>query len=177
MNAVALYLTALALSTCGLVFELVAATSAAYLSGDSVTRFATVVGTHLSAMGVGAWLTRHVHEQPGRRLLEAQLGASLAGAATAPAVFLAYGRGAWMLAVLYAMWWCFCVSVERPELGPVDVVKAAFAATRAHPIDTLLIAAIGLGVTSLLGATMLGAVPAFAFTGMLTAVAWRRLSR
>ncbi len=80
------------------------------------------------------------------------------------------------LAVLYVMWWAFCVSVERPELGPVDVVKATFAATRARPIDTLLIAAIGLGVTSLLGATMLGAVPAFAFTGMLTAVAWRRLS-
>lgn len=103
MNALALYLTALALSTCGLVFELVAATSAAYLSGDSVTRFATVVGTHLSAMGVGAWLTRHVTEQPGRRLLDAQLGAALAGGATAPAVFLAYGRGPWLHGVLYAM--------------------------------------------------------------------------
>jgi spermidine synthase len=103
VQALALYLTVLALSTCGLVFELVAATTASYLAGDSVTRFATVVGAHLSAMGVGAWLTRHVTEQPGRRLLDAQLAAALAGGATAPMVFLAYGRGAWMHGVLYFM--------------------------------------------------------------------------
>ncbi|MEZ4392003.1 MAG: polyamine aminopropyltransferase [Polyangiales bacterium] len=103
MQALALYLTVLALSTCGLVFELVAATTASYLAGDSVTRFSTVVGAHLSAMGVGAWLTRHVTEQPGRRLLDAQLAAALAGGATAPAVFLAYGRGAWLHGVLYVM--------------------------------------------------------------------------
>lgn len=103
MQALALYLTVLALSTCGLVFELVAATTASYLAGDSVTRFATVVGAHLSAMGVGAWLTRHVTEQPGRRLLDAQLAAALAGGATAPMVFLAYGRGVWLHGVLYLM--------------------------------------------------------------------------
>lgn len=81
------------------------------------------------------------------------------------------------LAVLCVLWWCFCVSVERPELGAVDVLKAAFAVTRARPVETLIVAAIGLTLTAVLGATMVGAVPAFAFTAVLTAVAWSRISR
>ena len=39
------------------------------------------------------------------------------------------------LAVLCVLWWVFCVSVQRPELGTVEVVKATFAVTqigRAH---------------------------------------------
>ena len=163
MNAVALYLTALALSTCGLVFELVAATSAAYLSGDSVTRFATVVGTHLSAMGVGAWLTRHVHEQPGRRLLEAQLGASLAGAATAPAVFLAYGRGAWMLAVLYAM-----VALTGVMVG-AEVPLLLRVLRRRMDVKTLLARVLGVEYVGALVGSLLFALVALPRLGMLRA--------
>ena len=81
------------------------------------------------------------------------------------------------IAVMVVTWWAFCASVERPELGPLDAVKASFAFTRAHPVETIAVAAICLGAGSLLGATMLGAAPAFAFTGVLTALTWSRLSR
>jgi hypothetical protein len=81
------------------------------------------------------------------------------------------------LAVMVVVWWAFCASVERPELGALDAVKASFEFTRAHLVETIVVAAICLGVGTLLGATMLGAVPAFAFTGVLTALTWSRLSR
>ncbi|MFO0605700.1 MAG: hypothetical protein U0324_21135 [Polyangiales bacterium] len=81
------------------------------------------------------------------------------------------------LAALCVGWWAFCASVERPELGALDAVKASLAFTMAHPIETLVVAAIGVGLNALLAATAIGAVVTTAFSGVLTAVAWSRLSR
>ncbi len=53
-----LLLSAFAVATCGLVYELLAGTLASYLLGDSVTQFSTIIGTYLFAMGVGSWCTR-----------------------------------------------------------------------------------------------------------------------
>ena len=50
--------TCFVVATCGLVYELLAGTLASYLLGDSVTQFSLVIGLYLSAMGVGAWLSR-----------------------------------------------------------------------------------------------------------------------
>lgn len=78
------------------------------------------------------------------------------------------------LAVLLVVWWAFCASVERPELGPLDAVKASFAFTRAYPLETLVVAAIGVGLNALLAATAIGAVVTTAFSAVLTAVVWSR---
>ena len=71
------YLTVLVIATCGLVYELVAGTLASYLLGDSVTQFSLVIGIYLTAMGVGAWLSKFVERGVARRFVEAEIAVAL----------------------------------------------------------------------------------------------------
>ena len=103
MHAPLLYVTILVVSTCGLVFELLIGATATYLMGDSITRFATVIGVYLSAMGVGAWLTRHVEDHVARRFLSCQLAVSLVGGAAVPILFVGFAHFSTLGVVLYAL--------------------------------------------------------------------------
>ena len=53
-----LFLNVLVIATCGLIYELQAATLSSFVIGDSVTQFSLIIGLYLSALGVGAWLSR-----------------------------------------------------------------------------------------------------------------------
>ena len=76
----------------GLIYELIAATVSSYLLGDSVRQFSLVIGIFLSAMGVGAWLSRFVgHAFSG--FVWAQILLGVIGGFMAPVLFLNY---AWM---------------------------------------------------------------------------------
>ncbi len=70
-----LYLNVLVVATCGLVYELLAGTLASYVLGDSVTQFSFVIGVYLSAMGVGAWLSRYIQDHLARGLYRNRTGA------------------------------------------------------------------------------------------------------
>jgi spermidine synthase len=48
------------ISTCGLIYELVAGTLASYLLGDSVRQFSYIIGIYLFAMGAGAYLSKFI---------------------------------------------------------------------------------------------------------------------
>jgi len=74
-----------------LVYELLAGTLGSYLLGDSVTQFSLVIGLYLSAMGVGAWLSRRVETDLARRFVEIELAVAVIGGASAPVLFLAFG--------------------------------------------------------------------------------------
>ncbi len=87
-----LFLNVLLIAVCGLVYELLAGTVASYLLGDSVTQFSLVIGVYLSAMGVGAWLSRYLDKSLGRRFVDVQLAVALVGGLSAPLLFLAFGR-------------------------------------------------------------------------------------
>ena len=87
-----LFLNVLVIAVCGLVYELLAGSVASYLLGDSVTQFSLVIGLYLSAMGVGAWLSRFLDKDLGRRFVEVQLAIALVGGLSAPLLFLAFGR-------------------------------------------------------------------------------------
>lgn len=91
-SAPLVYLTVLVVATCGLVYELVAGTLASYVLGDSVTQFSTVIGVYLSALGLGAWLSRFVQRGLARRFIEVELAVALLGGASAPLLFLAFGH-------------------------------------------------------------------------------------
>ncbi|MES0827112.1 polyamine aminopropyltransferase [Ruegeria sp. SCP11] len=85
---VATFLVAIA----GLIYELIAATLSSYLLGDSVRQFSLVIGIFLSAMGLGAWLSRFVtHAFSG--FVWAQILLGVVGGFMAPLLFLNY---AWM---------------------------------------------------------------------------------
>ncbi|MGH8706139.1 MAG: hypothetical protein ACREUO_12080 [Burkholderiales bacterium] len=66
---------ALLISACGLVYELVAGALASYLIGDTLTRFSTVIGAYLFAMGIGAWLARYLRGDPLEALVHPALAA------------------------------------------------------------------------------------------------------
>ncbi len=88
---------------CGLVYELLAGTLGSYLLGDSVTQFSLVIGLYLSAMGVGAWLSRRLDDKDlARRFLEIELAVAVVGGLSAPVLFLSFGSVVHFQVVLLA---------------------------------------------------------------------------
>ncbi|MFO7562121.1 MAG: polyamine aminopropyltransferase [Enhygromyxa sp.] len=85
-----LLLSVLVVATCGLVYELITATMASYLLGDSVTQFSLVIGVYLSAMGLGSYLSRFVVRALPERFVQVQLIIALVGGFSAPGLFLAF---------------------------------------------------------------------------------------
>ena len=103
---------------CGLVYELLAGTLGSYLLGDSVTQFSLVIGLYLSAMGVGAWLSRRLEGDLARRFLEIELGVAVVGGLSAPVLFVAFGSIAHFQLVLLAFVFAIgvLVGLELPLL-------------------------------------------------------------
>ncbi|HQR68896.1 MAG TPA: polyamine aminopropyltransferase, partial [Thermoanaerobaculia bacterium] len=97
------YLTVLVIASCGLVYELVAGTLASYLLGDSVTQFSLVIGIYLTAMGLGAWLTKFVTRNVARRFVEAEIAVALIGGLSAPALFFAFSSPRWFHPVFFGI--------------------------------------------------------------------------
>jgi spermidine synthase len=100
IRASALYLNVFIVAICGLVYELLAGTLGSYLLGDSVTQFSLVIGLYLSAMGVGAWLSRRLETKLAERFLDVELAVAVVGGLSAPVLFLAFGSVAHFQVVL-----------------------------------------------------------------------------
>ena len=98
-----LYLNVLVIATCGLIYELLAGTLASYLLGDSVTQFSFVIGVYLSALGVGAWLSRYITSNLARRFVEVEIALALIGGFSAPLLFVAFAWLEWFLPLLFGL--------------------------------------------------------------------------
>src|SRR5271156_537870 len=98
-----LLLNASVIATCGLVYELLAGTLASYVLGDSVTQFSLIIGIYLSALGVGAWLSRFVEKGLARCFIEVELGVAILGGISAPVLFLSFARLSYFPFVLYGL--------------------------------------------------------------------------
>jgi len=82
----------------------VAGTLASYVLGDSVTQFSTVIGVYLSALGLGAWLSRAIGRGLVRRFVEVEIAVALIGGWSAPLLFFAFGElPQFFRPVLYAL--------------------------------------------------------------------------
>lgn len=79
----------------GLIYELIAATIASYLLGDSIRQFSFVIGVFLSAMGIGAYVSRYVGDAL-QGFVRAQMALGVIGGALGPLLFFSY---AWYGAV------------------------------------------------------------------------------
>lgn len=88
-------------AACALVYELLAATLASYVLGDTIAQFSIVIGLYLFAMGVGAWLSKALVQSPLRRFLEIELLLALVGGLSAPALLLGFAHGAPFRGLLY----------------------------------------------------------------------------
>ena len=91
-SEVLLYINVLVVATCGLIYELISGTLGSYLLGDSVTQFSLVIGLYLSAMGIGAWLSRHLDGNLARRFVDVELAVALIGGLSAPILFMAFAE-------------------------------------------------------------------------------------
>lgn len=98
-----LFLNVLIVATCGLVYELLAGTLASYVLGDSVTQFSLIIGLYLSALGIGAWLSRYVDRGLARVFIEVEFGVALLGGCSAPLLFLSFARLSYFSVVLYGL--------------------------------------------------------------------------
>jgi spermidine synthase len=98
-----LYLNVLIIAACGLVYELLAGTVASYVLGDSVTQFSLIIGLYLSAMGLGAWLSKFIDRNLPGRFIDIELAVAIAGGFSAPMLFLGFSRGAYFHALLYGL--------------------------------------------------------------------------
>jgi spermidine synthase len=113
-----LFLNVFIISTCGLVYELLAGTLASYVLGDSVTQFSLIIGIYLSALGAGAWLSRFVDERLARCFIEVELGVAVLGGVSAPLLFLSFARLSFFPVVLYGLVFAIgvLVGLELPLL-------------------------------------------------------------
>lgn len=116
--AAALLASAFVVSTCGLIYELLASTLASYLLGDSVTQFSTVIGTYLFAMGVGSWFSRYVKRDELRLFVRVELLIALLGGCSAAALFLLFPAVEHFRVLLYGLVFGigFLVGLEIPLL-------------------------------------------------------------
>ncbi len=103
MRTPLLFLNVLIIAMCGLVYELLAGTLASYVLGDSVTQFSLIIGIYLSALGVGAWLSRFIDDGLARCFIEVELGVAVLGGASAPLLFLSFARLSYFHVVLYGV--------------------------------------------------------------------------
>jgi spermidine synthase len=97
------FINVLIVATCGLLYELLAATLASYVLGDSVTQFSLIIGLYLSALGAGSWLSRFFDRGLARRFIDVELGVALLGGTSAPVLFLAFSRVDHFAIVLYPL--------------------------------------------------------------------------
>lgn len=74
-------------AACGLGYELIAGAVSSYLIGDPVTQFSLVVGAFLSAMGLGAYLSKHVRRDLLGTFVELEIAVGLVGGASSILIF------------------------------------------------------------------------------------------
>lgn len=101
MNSALLLATVLIIATCGLVYELLAGTLASYTLGDSVTQFSTIIGVYLTAMGLGAHLSKYIERHVARKFVDIEIAVALIGGFSAPFLFLSFAHVSFFRVVLY----------------------------------------------------------------------------
>ncbi len=98
-----LFLNVIIIATCGLIYELLAATVSSYVLGDSVTQFSLVIGIYLSAMGVGSWVSGFLDKDLAKRFVEIELAVAIVGGFSAPLLFLTFASLSYFNIILYLM--------------------------------------------------------------------------
>lgn len=98
-----LFINVMIIAACGLIYELLASTVASYVLGDSVTQFSLIIGLYLSALGVGAWLSKFIDRDLAARFVDVELAVALCGGLSAPLLFLAFSRLDWFRLFLYLL--------------------------------------------------------------------------
>lgn len=108
----------LVVAVCALVYELLCGTLASYLLGNAVLQFSLVLGTYLSAMGVGAWVSKRFEARAASRYVQAELALALVGGLSVPLLLAGVAAHVPLRPALYAVVFLVgaLVGVELPLL-------------------------------------------------------------
>ncbi len=98
-----LFLNVIIIATCGLIYELLAATVSSYVLGDSVTQFSLIIGVYLFAMGCGSYLSRFIDRRIAEKFIDIELAVAILGGLSAPLLFLTFAYVSYFGIVLYSM--------------------------------------------------------------------------
>lgn len=98
-----LFINVVIIATCGLIYELLAATVSSYVLGDSVTQFSTIIGVYLFAMGVGSWLSRFIEKNIAEKFIDIELAVAIIGGVSAPVLFLTFAYVSYFGLILYSL--------------------------------------------------------------------------
>jgi spermidine synthase len=98
-----LFLNVVIIATCGLIYELLAATVSSYVLGDSVTQFSLIIGIYLFAMGVGSWLSGFIEFEIAEKFVDIELAVAVIGGFSAPLLFLTFSSVSYFGVILYSM--------------------------------------------------------------------------
>lgn len=98
----AVFCAVFVIAACGLGYELAAGALASYLLGDSVTQFSVAIGLYLSALGVGAWLSKYVDRRLVERFVHVEIAVALIGGTLGVLLVVASPLGRWFRPVLWA---------------------------------------------------------------------------
>ena len=85
-----LLIATLIISISGLIYELLEATISSYFLGDSIYHFSIVIGIFMSAMGVGAWLTRYIDSKALQSFIIVEILLSIVGGFSSIVLFFAF---------------------------------------------------------------------------------------
>ncbi len=164
-----------AIAAAGLGYELVAGAASSYLLGDSVTQFSLVIGLFMTAMGIGAWASRHV-ERLEQGFVAAQVVLALVGGFSALLLFWAFAATEAYEAVLFAV--CMLagalVGLEIPLVTRILQRRGVLARNLSDVLALDYIGALAAALAfPLLLAPELGLIGAGLLMGLLNiAVAW-----
>lgn len=111
-----LLLSIFVISTCGLIYELIAGTLASYLLGDSITQFSTIIGVYLFAMGVGSYLSKFIEHKLIETFIRIELLIGFLGGSSTLALYLSFQYIEHFKILLYTFVFLIgaCVGLEIP---------------------------------------------------------------
>ena len=75
---------------CSIVYELLIATVSSYFLGSSVTQFSVTIGIYMAAMGVGAWISRHIKKDEYGFFVKMEIALGFIGGLSVPILFATY---------------------------------------------------------------------------------------
>ncbi len=141
-------------STCGLVYELVAGALASYLLGDSVKQFSFIIGTYLFSMGVGSFLAKYIKRNLIDRFIEIELLIGIIGGLSSVVLFVLFQRISHFQFILYfSVFLTGCLSgMEIPILMNILKNRVTF---RELVSDVFTFDYIGALIASVLFPTLL----------------------
>lgn len=169
----AVYVTVVIIATAGLIYELVAATAASYLLGDTVAQFSTVIGAYLFAMGIGSYLSRYVERGLASRFVQVEILVGLVGGWSAAVLFLAFAATAHFRLVLYGLVGAIgiLVGLEIPLLLRLLRERLAFRELVAQVLSLDYVGALAASLLfPLLLVPRLGLIRTSLFLGLANAV-------